>query len=395
MSNILILFIILLPWSRNPYTGTSFLVPLATGFAVISVLPVFITNFWSYIRSSSTSKLPFIFLIYCLISFPIGYFNLSDLDKLHLVFLKSESVSYLETGSKKLIQILYAFSAYYVFSEIRPIYIRRFLAAWKIGFLFALMAHIFVYIFNSEELLPRAGTFEEGNFAGLYYILTFNLICYKHKNHSKDLLIYGLMCGLGVLLSDTTIGVFVFIANINFIIFKNYSVIGRTYIIIIFLLMLFLVINFNINHFYDKIFVDSSAAYSFSKYDRISSFNAGLEIFQRYPIFGLGVEAYGFLVNDYLDQSEVKFYDFSFRRIPNNVYIEILSEFGLLGSVIFWPFFINLKKTLTRCSFTLTAGVISILLYWIAFPTFSVAYIWVYLGFCFASKNDLVISVKA
>lgn len=389
MINLLCIFLFLLPWSRVPFTATSFPLPLATFFAVISLLPIFIFNLSRYIMKPSITKLPFLFFIYCLASVCVGYFNLARLDKLDLVLYRSEYISYLEIGLKKILQIFYSISAFYVFSEIKSKHLSKLIFWWKIGFLVALIVHAYLFFANTEELLPRAGTFEEGNFAGLYYILTFNLACFFENKNLKNIIFYIVLCGVGVLLSESTIGVFVFAVNVSLILFKEASAPRRIHIVSVFFGVLVLLFVFDINHFYDKIFADSLSVYNFSKYDRISSFYAGVEILRQYPLLGLGVEAYGFLANDYLDQSQLKFYDFSFRRIPNNVYIEVFSEFGVIGSFIFWIFIIKALKRLNRSSIILAAGVVTILLYWIAFPTFSVAYIWVYLGVCFSLAGGL------
>jgi len=144
---------------------------------------------------------------------------------------------------------------------------------------------------------------------------------------------------------------------------------------------------FNVNKLNEKLFSANTTTENMSKYDRLQSFDAGEKIFMEYPVLGLGLEAYGFLVNDKIEQDDFIFYNYDFRRIPNNVYIEILSQLGLIGCMLFCFIFYKIMKPLYNVSLELFLGVIGILVYWIAFPTFSVAYIWAYLGFCTLITN--------
>ena len=84
----------------------------------------------------------------------------------------------------------------------------------------------------------------------------------------------------------------------------------------------------------DKLFEEDVTAASFSRIDRLLSIEAAFELFLRTPIFGHGLQSYGFLANDLLSGPLLEIYDWSFRRIPNNIYLELLSETGLAGFML-------------------------------------------------------------
>lgn len=191
-----------------------------------------------------------------------------------------------------------------------------------------------------------------------------------------------LACTFGILLTESTVGIVTLIFIFAFFVFLRASNLFRLYALMILFIALLGAYEFNINNFNEKLFNAGPSVENISKYDRVQSFEAGKEIFLDYPLLGVGIEAYGFVVNDKLDQSEFKFYNFDFRRIPNNVYIELLSQFGLIGFSIVALLFFHLFRKLKTCSLYLFVGLYAILLYWVAFPSFSVGYIWAYLGFC-------------
>ena len=205
---------------------------------------------------------------------------------------------------------------------------------------------------------------------------------------------YMIACATGIILSASTIGMIVFLANVAVLFMTKQTLLTKLKAAILAIFFITVAIVFNVNSVYDKLFSENINSGNFSKYDRIQSIKAGAEIFIRYPLGGLGIETYGFLANDFLDQSEFKFYDNTFRRIPNNVYIEVLSQLGLFGLSLFMYFFWRLIKKTKETSQALLGGIISILIYWLAFPSFSVTYVWVYLGYCslFHMKKQLAIS---
>ena len=261
-------------------------------------------------------------------------------------------------------------------------YIDRFRSAWKIGFIISLAVHILVYLKNPVNLLPRAGTMDEGNFVGLYYLLTLSVILSELRLKLYKKIFYVGLVALGIILSESTIGILALIFNLGLYFYIQSTQIARIIATIFIVAATTIVFSFNINNLYDKVFADSKDSHNFSKYDRMQSFEVGEKIFFDYPIMGLGLETYGFKSNDLLDQFELKFYNNDFRRIPNNIYIEILSQLGIVGAALFSLFFITEIRKMWGISKILFMGIISILLYWIAFPTFSVVYIWAYLGFC-------------
>jgi hypothetical protein len=68
------------------------------------------------------------------------------------------------------------------------------------------------------------------------------------------------------------------------------------------------------------------------------------------------------------------------KRIPNNIYVEILSECGSLALIAFLTFLFLVYKYGSQKSYLLGAGLIASFIYFFAFPTFTMLFIWVFLG---------------
>ena len=350
--------------------------------AGFTIVPYFFSNI-SYLSSFINRERAVLYLLlFSIASFFIGAYNLETLNRIDLHLVGDVSHSYWLVGSKKLLQILYITSVFYVFSSFPQNYFAIIRRNWLIGFILSLSVHLIVYVTRSAEYLPRAGTFEEGNFAGLYYILTGCLLMSDERSKIWQRVLILLTCAFGVLLTESTVGIVTVIFIFALFVFLRASNLFRLYALMILFVALLGAYEFNINNFNEKLFNTSPSVENISKYDRIQSFEAGKEIFSEYPLLGVGIEAYGFVVNDKLDQSEFKFYNFDFRRIPNNVYIELLSQLGVVGFSIHFLMFIHLFRKLKTYSLYLYVGLCAILLYWVAFPSFSVGYIWAYLGFC-------------
>jgi O-antigen ligase len=382
MNYIIEIFLLLLPWSRNPLSLDPLPLPVGSLFAGLTFVPLFYFSVINYAPYIKKQPVVFSLLLYCMFSYCLGMYNLYEIDREVLYLRHDEVLSYFLIAGKKLVQIFFITAAFYLVAASKEKDIARFRLAWEIGFIVAVSVHLVIYVFLPVELLPRAGTFDEGNFAGLYYILTLCLLFSNQQiRHLRRFVIY-FLCLLGVILSESTIGIVVFIVITGIYIFKKGGRLLKVIAVASLIGSMSLAFIYNVNKLNEKLFSISTTTDNMSKYDRIKSFEAGEKIFLEYPIFGLGLETYGFLVNDKLEQDEFVFYNYDFRRIPNNVYIEILSQLGFVGFIIFSILFYKIVRPLWRVSFELCLGAAAILIYWVAFPSFSVSYIWVYLGFC-------------
>jgi O-antigen ligase len=69
------------------------------------------------------------------------------------------------------------------------------------------------------------------------------------------------------------------------------------------------------------------------------------------------------------------------RAIPNNVYLEVWSEYGIFGFVVFFAFLISILITSFKMKEdAITAGILSLIISMNAFPSFIMFFIWVFLS---------------
>ena len=135
----------------------------------------------------------------------------------------------------------------------------------------------------------------------------------------------------------------------------------------------------------NKLFSEEVTPETFSRVDRLLSLATAAQIFSDSPVFGSGLQSYGFIANTYLDGGPFSaIYDFSFRRIPNNIYAEIGAELGLCGLALFFGIVFRMihmvYKSISDKNRNMLAGLIATLIYWLAFPTYSVIFVWAFFG---------------
>ena len=77
------------------------------------------------------------------------------------------------------------------------------------------------------------------------------------------------------------------------------------------------------------------------------------------------------------------------KLIPNNVYIELLSELGVLGLTLFASFLVALYRRAKAPGLTpLRLTLIATLFAFNAFPTYSVMFLWAFFGLILGASAD-------
>lgn len=329
------------------------------------------------------------FVIYCLASAAYGYWNLHVTGKLTLG-LGNGDIEYFRVVADRLLQIVLMVLAFEVVGGSQ--YTSRQLMRWWLrGLMVAVILHILTYLVASNTLAQRAGTFNEGNIAGLYYLLSvFVALEYRRITASSFYSTLVLIAALvGVLLSRSTASMILVSTLLS--LYYCVSAVGTvrkiSRIAIMILLMpivVFSVISFDFDlSVSEKLFEQDVTSQSFSRIDRLESVRVAIVLFFDNPFFGLGLQTYGFLSNDLLTGPLAEVYDWSFRRIPNNVYAELASELGLMGLLLFLGFIVALMRLAKRAGASCKNwlfGILGVLLYWNAFPTYSVVFVWVFFG---------------
>jgi|GEM_PF-3034594 len=106
--------------------------------------------------------------------------------------------------------------------------------------------------------------------------------------------------------------------------------------------------------------------------------------------WGVGMGNYGYFFGDYPDLYRwLPTNWMNFKPIPNNVYLEVLAEHGLVGFVLFMAILGRKLWRLVRArEFLVMVGFLLMGVYFFAFPTFRLAFIWLYWAFILAVGRD-------
>lgn len=221
--------------------------------------------------------------------------------------------------------------------------------------------------------LYRAATFLEGNFAGPYFVISAIMSIYLRKYFILSFLV------VAILMSFSTTA---FIGSVFIIIsFALLSKSGTAKIkTIAFAAFLIVLASPIITDVVVKKFSENSNQASII--DRKKTSDEAMKLFKINYITGIGLAQFG------LNVPGSRVWDFSLqrrtyeiKRIPNNVYAEILCEAGFLGFIIFSYYIYSIYKRIMKIRQKLIlAGCLSIFIFWMSSPTFTMMYYWAYLG---------------
>ncbi|WP_083613779.1 O-antigen ligase [Rhizobacter sp. OV335] len=329
------------------------------------------------------------FLCYGLLSSAYGYWELSRMHQLTL-HLSTGDVGYEGVAGQRLFQLVLAILAFEVvrLSRTPPV---RLMLWWLTGMAVAVALQVFTYMASSDSLVQRAGIFTEGNQGGLYYLLSvFVALEYRRRGRPRAGLAFTGLATAGILLAGSSAAILVLALTLSLAYVLSGHGMGaklrRTLLTIgtvasIAALMYGTGSDFGIA---EKLFEEEVTSKSFSRIDRLASIDTAIDLFLQSPWLGHGLQTYGFLSNDYLDGPLLAMYDESFRRIPNNIYAELASEMGVVGFLLFGLFMASLVRRIATHPAdkgrNLLAAVLAVLCYWLAFPTYSVVFIWAFFG---------------
>ncbi|MCP4291022.1 MAG: hypothetical protein GY780_04200, partial [bacterium] len=95
---------------------------------------------------------------------------------------------------------------------------------------------------------------------------------------------------------------------------------------------------------------------------------------------GVGMGNFGYFFGHYPDLYTWLITDFNnFKPIANNVYLEVLSEHGLLLFLLFiFVLYLMIRRLVRAKEFMVAAGMLLLCVYFVAFPTFRLSLIWVF-----------------
>ena len=190
----------------------------------------------------------------------------------------------------------------------------------------------------------RCGTFKEGNYMGFFLLISAIVAIYNKKS------LLAVFFFATILTTFSTTSIFCSIIFLMFYLMKRYKKYKGKLIAGIcataFLIMLLVQFSDAFRTiFYNKLFANEDSVENandlYSKADRLNTTMVGLNIFVNNPVLGIGLANYGLHYNHYNELPELDLVDET-KRIPNDIYVEILSECGSLSFIVFLVFLYNL-----------------------------------------------------
>jgi len=334
------------------------------------------------------------FFLYGLLSAAFGYLELSRTRQLTL-HLTTGDVGYLGIAGQRLFQLMLAMLAFEVvhLSRTPPVELMRW---WLIGTAIAVALHVLAYLGSSDSLMQRAGVFTEPNLGGLYYLLSvFVAREYRRRGHGRAGLAFIWLAVAGIVMAGSSTAILLLALTLSLAHVLSANSTGlkvlRTLVTVGTVVSIGAVMYGTGSDFgiAEKLFEEEVTSKSFSRIDRLASIETAIDLFLQSPWLGHGLQTYGFLANDYLDGPLLNVYDDSFRRIPNNIYAELAAEMGIAGLLLFGGFMAALVRRITISladnGRNLLGAVLAVLGYWLAFPTYSVVFVWAFFGLAMAT----------
>ena len=231
--------------------------------------------------------------------------------------------------------------------------------------------------------LMRAGPFAEGNYFGLYLVLSTAVALYAGRR------------GLALVLSATALTTFSTVNILGLVILwtlvlarpaDRSGTISRRVLYGAGALMLIAAVAaalISTGYLQSVVLGKLTGEDVGSRLERLNQALTGLQMFRAHPIAGVGLSQYGYYYDRYQFVSVYLPIDpVLAKHIANNVYIELLAELGLVGLLLFVAFLIQIwRQTKAPRLRPLRYGLVSMLLALNAFPTISVMFLWAFFGF--------------
>jgi O-antigen ligase len=245
------------------------------------------------------------------------------------------------------------------------------------------------YVAVAGRLFIRSGTFQEGNYLGLYLVCSVAVALHARRIVSA------------ALLSATTVITFSTVNVIALMLLwlgvawgaatRRRDAAGRAAAVLTLVAVAAggLVALATTGYVAEIVFKKLGAEDSVSKLERLDQAVAGLRMGAEHPVAGVGLSQFGYHYKTYAltgitaASSEAKI-------IANNVYVELLSETGLVGTLLFAAFlFAVYRRTRTPELRALRWGLLATLLSFNAFPAYTILFLWAYWALIVAARAAL------
>lgn len=404
-SHIFSAFLVFLPFTQVLTINVGFNLKISELIIIFLIINILNKKTFSYGHINTIDNLLLIFFGLAIVSFFVNMFWLYDYETKVIPYRINRVVD----SFLRIIYLFICIVAYFISVKLlsRKIslldyWIKGAFIAALFGWYLAFSSYLGIPYFKLVGMLEspqtyygiiRSGPFKEGNFYGLFLLLSATIAFYRKKNA------YGFFFLISILSTFSSV---TFISAILFlVIFYLKKITSKKGLkIISFLVPIIIILGLIITKtdYYKTAVVgklgDSSnqiTSNNISKVDRMltarMAFNMGLDN----PFFGIGPYNFGNHYDRYNDIEEkieyVSDYFITFfnrkgsRAIANNVYMEVWAEYGFFGFCIYIVFLIKILfisyKIKERAIF---GGYICMLLSMNAFPSYIMLFIWVFLA---------------
>lgn len=319
------------------------------------------------------------------------------------------------------LKLIYSFIAIYscgvciaAFKDNKPLFLNLFILGATLSsiycwylFSFSLLK-IQYYTLPGSEIHPQAalfkfghfircGTFKEGNMMGMF-LVTAGFIALYAKRYILAAFIF-----LTTITTASSMAIFCSVVFLSC--YFSWWLFMRNKIRILALLHIsILVIFISLLNFQDfKYMISKIVPFNGSEYkdavhsqsERINLAMVSLKIGLDNPVFGVGLTNFAW---HYLHYNENEhFLPRKEKILSNNVFAELFAETGIISLLLFLLcIYSSYKKSLIDKSGILRFGLLATIVYWLAFPTFTVLFSWCFLGLIWhLNKEDEHITIQS
>jgi O-antigen ligase len=290
----------------------------------------------------------------------------------------------------------------------------RLLNFWLIGAVLAAIYSWYIFIssaigipylrlFGMEEIpqnimgIVRAGTFKEGNFFSLFLILSGAIGFYLNRTRTAWFLIFTVLTTLSTIGVVSSLLFLLLYFRRKILVVRNLKIFMLATPVLILFSIFFFRSQFYEKYIYGKIFtpIENLTPSNLSKVDRYLTSDIAFKQGLDNPFFGVGPNNFTLHYDEYnnienivqnnTEWSLAYFEREGKRAIPNNVYLEVWAEYGIVGFTLFILFLIyTLWISYKTRNLAITSGLFAMYLSFIAFPSFIMLFIWVYLAIPYA-----------
>jgi O-antigen ligase len=284
----------------------------------------------------------------------------------------------------------------------------RFLRAWRIGATMAAAYSWYLFVAGllgfEPFLLPgiadpkyftvagrsfvRSGVFNEGNILGLFMLLSVGLALYERRR------LVAVLFSLTLLLTFSTVSVIGLALLWIMVWYREHSnlSVGRRALYLSLGAVAMLAVGFALWQagYLQAVILGKLGGDEFSsRVKRIAFAIAGLRMFADHPLLGVGLSQFGYFYNSYQTLG-IFGVTGTVKVIPNSIYIELLSELGIAGFLLFASFLLLVYRRLRLPELTpLRLTFITMLFAWNAFPTYTMMFLWAFLGLAVGASSRL------